>query len=49
MSRVVALYRAVARYRLDQLLPTHQRPRIFSLLLRVFPVLSVPALSLIHI
>ena len=37
MSRVVALYRAVARYRLDQLLPTHQRPRIFSLLLRVFP------------
>ena len=43
MSRVVALYRAVARYRLDQLLPAHQRPRLFSLLLRVFPVLSVPA------
>ena len=43
MSRVVALYRAVARYRLDQLLPARQRPRMFSLLLRVFPVLSVPA------
>ena len=43
MSRVVALYRAVARYRLDQLLPAHQRPRLFSLLLRVFPVLPVPA------
>ncbi|MGI9314847.1 MAG: ubiquinone biosynthesis regulatory protein kinase UbiB [Luminiphilus sp.] len=42
MSRVIALYRAVARYRLDQLLPAHQRPRFFSLLLRVFPVLSVP-------
>ena len=43
MSRVIALYRAVARYRLDQLLPARQRPRFFSLLLRVFPVLSVPA------
>jgi hypothetical protein len=29
MSRVIALYRAVARYRLDQLLPAHQRPRFF--------------------
>ena len=43
MSRVVALYRAVARYRLDQLLSAHQRPRLFSLLLRVFPVLPVSA------
>ena len=43
MSRVIALYRAVARYRLDQLLPEKQRPRLFSLLLKVFPVLSVPA------
>lgn len=42
MSRVIALYRAVARYRLDQLLPEKQRPRLFSLLLKVFPVLSVP-------
>jgi ubiquinone biosynthesis protein len=26
MSRVIALYRTVARYRLDQLLPAKQRP-----------------------
>ena len=43
MSRVVTLYRTVARYRLDQLLPPNQRPRLFSLLLRIFPVLSVPS------
>jgi len=43
MSRIVTLYRTVARYRLDQLLPANQRPRLFSLLLRVFPVLPVPA------
>ena len=43
MSRIVTLYRTVARYRLDQLLPSNQRPRLFSLLLRVFPVLPVPA------
>lgn len=33
MSRIVTLYRTVARYRLDQLLPSNQRPRLFSLLL----------------
>ena len=46
MSRVVTLYRTVARYRLDQLLPPNQRPRLFSLLLRIFPVLPGPALPL---
>ncbi|GIR70294.1 MAG: hypothetical protein CM15mP74_15450 [Halieaceae bacterium] len=47
MSRIVTLYRTVARYRLDQLLPSNQRPRLFSLLLRVFPVLPVPATTLV--
>ena len=42
MSRVVTLYRTIARYRLDELLPANQRPKFFSLLLRIFPVLSVP-------
>ena len=42
MSRVVTLYRTIARYRLDELLPTNQRPKFFSLLLRIFPILSVP-------
>ena len=42
MSRVVTLYRTIARYRLDELLPASQRPKFFSLLLRIFPVISVP-------
>ena len=38
MSRVVTLYRTIARYRLDELLPASQRPKFFSLLLRIFPI-----------
>jgi len=41
MRRLIALYRTAARYRLDQLLPLPQRPRLLVLLLRVFPVASV--------
>ena len=43
MNRLVALYKTAARYQLDQLLPAEQRPKILSLFLRLFPVLSVPA------
>ena len=41
MSRLIALYRTAARYRLDELLPPTQRPKLLVLLLRVFPVASV--------
>lgn len=41
MSRLIALYRTAAHYRLDQLLPPTQRPRLLVLLLRAFPVASV--------
>lgn len=43
MNRLVALYRTAARYQLDELLPPEQRPRWLSFLLRLFPVMSVPA------
>ncbi|MDG2460677.1 MAG: ubiquinone biosynthesis regulatory protein kinase UbiB [Luminiphilus sp.] len=43
MNRLIALYRTAARYQLDELLPSDQRPRLLSLILRIFPVLSVPA------
>ncbi len=42
MNRLIALYRTAARYQLDELLPPQQRPRILSVLLRLFPVISVP-------
>ena len=41
MSRLIALYRTAARYRLDQLLLPTQRPKLLVLLLRIFPVASV--------
>ena len=37
MRRLIALYRTAARYRLDQLLPLTQRPRLLVLLLQRFP------------
>ena len=43
MNRLIALYRTAARYQLDELLPPQQRPRMLSFLLRLFPVISVPA------
>ena len=43
MKRLIALYRTAARYELDELLPPQQRPRMLSFLLRLFPVISVPA------
>ena len=43
MNRLIALYRTAARYQLEELLPPQQRPRMLSVLLRLFPVISVPA------
>jgi ubiquinone biosynthesis protein len=42
VRRLIALYRTAARYQLDELLPPNQRPRLMSMILRLFPVLSVP-------
>ena len=43
MSRVLAVYRTAARYRLDQLLPEAQRSGLLRLVLGIFPVPAVPS------